>query len=231
MLDNRVIRTIIISVTVIVVAFVIYKIIDGNREKRMDEQEAVTCGNKQVYRYKFPSEVFPTFTRDYNSAISLTSDVLQKLSDSLGNTQFDVNAKSKVIELQEKLNQDNITFSTALRSYFMNSNADPCNDTLRQKYLAFTDEMTRRMLELKSVNATVATITKSETAVDTATANPGTSIPVDTVVTTAPVPTYELKKDSVFVKRSINKLDVLLQENKNFNRVITMPVNKFKLKG
>ena len=116
-------KTIIIAIAAVAITIIIYLIINKtNSPRHPDEQEAVTCGTKTIYHYKYPSEAYPVFTRDYNSEVSLTTDVLKRISDSLGNAQIGVDAKNKVEELQEKLNQDNITFSTALRSYFMNIN-------------------------------------------------------------------------------------------------------------
>src|SRR5882757_5414461 len=123
-----------------------------------DEQEKVTCGNKSVYRYKYPSKAFPLVANDYNAEVKFTSDILKKIVDSAGSIDIGLNVKNQVRELQEKLDQDNITFSTGLRNYFFSVNSDPCNDTLRNKYAAFTEEMTRRMLELKTITSQVTTV-------------------------------------------------------------------------
>ncbi len=227
--DNT--KTIVTAITVVVVAVIIYLIVRNNSSPvRTDEQEAVTCGSKTVYRYKYPSEAFPVFTRDYNTEVSMTSDVLKRFSDSLGNAEIGVDAKNKVVELQEKLNQDNITFSTALRSYFINSNSDPCNDTLRQKFLAFTDEMTRRMLELKNTTAQVTNITPKGTETG-ATSTKGSDAGKGDTANAKPK--YAIVKDTAAIKKSIYKLDELLQTNTKFNRLVNVlpPATRIQAHG
>jgi sugar-specific transcriptional regulator TrmB len=236
MADTNNTKTIIIAVTAIVIVAIIYLIVSKTvTPSHPDEQEAVTCGNKQVYRYIHPSEAFPAFTRDYNSEVSLTADVLKKISDSLGTSSVSVDVKNKVVDLQEKLNQDNITFSTALRSYFMNVNADPCNDTLRQKLLAFTDEMTRRMLELRSATSLVTTIAQTETVTkvggaQNAVENPATVDTSSGIQSLPPRVIIPVAKETLKLKKSIYQLDELLQTNKNFNHMVTLPSNRLILK-
>jgi len=210
------IKTIVISITVIVVAIIIYLLVKPTTSHpRIDEQEPVTCGSKTVYRYKYPSEFFPSFAQEYNTEVSLTSDVLKRFSDSLGTAQIGVDAKNKVVELQEQLNQDNITFSTALRTYFINSNSDPCNDSLRQKFLAFTDEMARRVLDLKNTTSLVTNIEKPAPPVTAADSTKTTTSGSDTATTK--LPKYAIVKDSARIKNSIYKLGEILKVNNRFN--------------
>jgi len=214
------IKTIIISVTVIVVAIIIYLLVRPiNNHPRVDEQDAVTCGNRTVYRYKYPSEFFPVFAQEYNTQVSLTSDLLKRFSDSLGPGEIGVEAQNKIIELQDRLNQDNITFSTALRTYFINSNSDPCNDTLRQKFLAFTDEMARRVLDLKSTTAMVAEI--ENTPVDS-TKNVTAATNGNHPDTSHLLPKYAITKDTAKIKTSIHRLDQVLNANSQFNQRLKM---------
>jgi len=216
------VKTIIISITVIVVAIIIYLLVRPiNNRPRVDEQDAVTCGNKTIYRYKYPSEFFPVFAQEYNTQVSLTTDLLKRLSDSVGTEEIGIAAKSQIIELQDKLNQDNITFSTALRTYFINSNSDPCNDTLRQKFLAFTDEMARRVLDLKSTTALVTNIEKPA-PVDSSKnpAAPPTNSNSDTG--RSKLPKYAIVRDTARIKTSLYRLDEILKTNNNFNRRVKM---------
>jgi hypothetical protein len=211
-------KTIIISATIIIVAIIIYFLVRPiNDHPRMDEQEPVTCVNKTVYRYKYPSEFFPLFAQEYNTQVSLTSDLLKRFSDSIGTDQIGVDAKNEIVDLQEKLNQDNITFSTALRTYFINSNSDPCNDSLRQKFLAFTDEMARRVLDLKNTTSLVTEIEKPADSTKTAPA-PSSGSASDTG--TLKLPKYAIVKDTARIKTSINRLNQVLKTNNNFNRRI-----------
>ena len=215
------IKTIIISVTVIVVAIIIYLLVRPiNDHPRVDEQVAVTCGNRTIYRYKYPSEFFPVFAQEYNTQVSLTADLLKRFSDSLGPEEIGIDARNQIIELQDRLNQDNITFSTALRTYFINSNSDPCNDTLRQKFLAFTDEMARRVLDLKSTTAMVANI---ETTPVDSTKNVTVATNDNHPDTTSHVlPKYAITKDTAKIKTSIHRLDQVLSANTKFNQKLKM---------
>jgi hypothetical protein len=181
----------------------------------MDEQEPVTCGSKTVYRYKYPSEFFPLFAQEYNTQVSLTTDLLKRFSDSIGTDQIGVDAKNEIVDLQEKLNQDNITFSTALRTYFINSNSDPCNDTLRQKFLAFTDEMARRVLDLKNTTSLVTEIEKPADSTKMA-PTPSTGSASDTG--NLKLPKYVIVKDTARIKTSIFRLNQALKSNTSFNR-------------
>ena len=146
-------KTLISAALVLIIAGLIFYLFMKNTPEKEDEQVAVTCSNKTVYRYKNPEQYFPSFTRDYDNQVSLTTDFLKKLSDSATAFNIDFSTRNQIIQLQQQLNQDNITFSTGLRSYFMILNNDPCNDDIRMKYAQYTEEMTRRMLDLRMVFA------------------------------------------------------------------------------
>ncbi len=151
-------KTIISAAVVLIIAAVIFYLFNKNAPEKEDEQVAVTCSNKTVYRYKNPEQYFPSFTREYNNQVSVTTDFLKQLSDSAASFNIDLSTRNQIIQLQQQLNQDNITFSTGLRSYFMILNNDPCNDDIRMKYAQYTEEMTRRMLDLRMVFAQAAQI-------------------------------------------------------------------------
>ncbi len=204
-------RTLIIALAAIAVAVVVYLIVSKvAAPDAPDEQEEVSCSNRTVFRYKYPSKAYPVFANDYNAEVKLTSDVLSRIADSLGNLDLGVNVKNQVVELQEKLNQDNITFSTGLRNYFFSVNSDPCNDTLRMRYVAFVEEMSRRMVELRTVTAAVTTV--PEQVADTEPAAPAD--------TTAKLPKYQLKKDTAALTASLRKLDNVFEKNKRINNTI-----------
>lgn len=215
--DNNNTKTIIISVTIIVVALIIYLIVRQNSTPyRPDEQEEVTCEAKKVYRYKHPIDAFPIFASQYNTEIAFASDVLKRMADSARSNKIDVATKNKIVELQDKLNQDNILFSMGLRSYFMNVNSDPCNNDLRNKYAAYTEEMTNRMINLRTVTAQVTTITQKGTIVDSLQKIPESVAKSDTALVALQMknlPAYRIVKDSLIIKNSIKKFDELLQEN------------------
>jgi hypothetical protein len=240
------INKLIVAVAIIAVALIIYFIARQTLvPHQQDEQEEVVCGNKKVFRYRNPTAVFPSFTRDYETAVTLTNSVLHKLADSIGETGLGTNIKNKVIELQEKLDQENITFTMSMKSYFFMMNADPCNDSLRYRWMTITEDMTRRMLELKETTKELATVqtntnnTKMDvnttTPTHTENTNPATNTTdtasVNTIV--APKPSeIALKKDTQVVRRSIYKIDELLDKNKSRNKIIfrqDVMTNKLKL--
>lgn len=211
MTKKAIVYSIVIVAIGIIIYFIIHKVITPSSP---DEQEPVSCGAKTVYRYKFPSKAFPIFANEYNAEVKFTSDVLKKISDSAGNFDIGVNVQNKVRELQEKLNQDNITFSTGLRNYFFSVNSDPCNDTLRNRYASFTEEMTRRMLELRTITSQVTTITEKGTDFHAVNNDDDTSKMLK-------LPKYSLIKDTATLKKSILKLDEAFQKNKSINSRIS----------
>jgi hypothetical protein len=211
-MDKKAVIYGIITVTVAVIIYLI--IIQVTSPGAPDEQEPVSCGTKTVFRYKYPSKAFPLVTVDYNAEVKFTSDVLKKISDSAGSIDMGVNVKNHAKELQEKLNQDNITFSTGLRNYFFSVNSDPCNDTLRNRYATFTEEMSRRMLELRNITSQVTTITEKGTS----------SHPANVEVDTSKIlklPKYTLVRDTSNLKKSILKLDVAIKKNQTISSSIT----------
>lgn len=144
-----------IIAAIIIVGALIYLL---NRQvippPQQDEQMAVQCGSKTVFRYKYPSKIFPVITTNFN----IVSGVLNHLaSDSAGNSSVSLEAKNNARQLRDTLNQDNIFFENTLKAYFMASNNDPCNDSLRYMYTAYIKEMTEKVIQLKQFVSQVAT--------------------------------------------------------------------------
>ena len=125
---------------------------------QQDEQMAVQCGSKTVFRYKYPSKIFPVIISDYSTNFNIVSGVLNHLaSDSAGNNSVSMEAKNNVRQLRDTLSQDNIFFENTLKAYFMASNNDPCNDSLRYMYTAYIKEMTEKVIQLKQFVAQITT--------------------------------------------------------------------------
>jgi len=148
-----------IIAAIIIVGTLIYLL---NRQvvspPQQDEQMAVQCGSKTVFRYKYPSIIFPVIISDYATNFNIVSGVLNHLaSDSAGNNSVSVETKNNARQLRDTLNQDNIFFENTLKAYFMASNNDPCNDSLRYMYTAYIKEMTEKVIQLKQFVAQVAT--------------------------------------------------------------------------
>ena len=122
-----------------------------------DEQIAVTCANKTVFRYKYPSKIFPVIINDYSTSFNIVSSVLNQLAlDSSGGNSVSTDVKNNARQLRDTLNQDNIFFENTLKAYFLASNDDPCNDSLRYMYTAYIREMTEKVIQLKQFVAQVS---------------------------------------------------------------------------
>ena len=169
---------------------------------------AVTCGNKTVYRYTNPDEAFPEFTRDYDANFKVTSGVLGKLAGDTDNSALALQVKNIAQALIDTLDQQNIFYQTTLKAYFIESNNDPCNDALRDKYLAFVSEMAKSMMNMKGFinEVTIAsnavtndqdTSQKVLVLVDTSKAK------VDTTVKDI----HGLQRNKLVVMRNYRKLD------------------------
>lgn len=122
-----------------------------------DERTAVQCGNKTVFSYKYPSKIFPTIINDYTSSFNIVSGLLNKLAaDSSGKSAVSSEATNTARQLRDTLNQDNIFFENNLKAYFLASNDDPCNDSLRYLYTAYIKDMTEKVIEMKQLIAQVS---------------------------------------------------------------------------
>ena len=141
----------------VIVGIIVYLIVSKtNSSHRSDEMEAVTCPNKPIYRYKYPSEMYPLIIRDYTTNFNITSGVLNHIAgDSAGDLSVGVDVRNSARALRDTLNQDNILFESALRAYFFESNIDPCNDSLRYMYTAFIKEMAGKVIEMKKFIAEI----------------------------------------------------------------------------
>lgn len=165
---------------------------------QQDEQMAVKCGNKTVFRYKYPSKIFPVIINDYSSNLNIVSGLLNSIaSDSSGSSSVSTEAKNSARQLRDTLNQDNIFFENTLKAYFLASNNDPCNDSLRYMYTAYIKEMTEKVIQMKQFLAQVTTPAENSSA---------TPLPNDSVL--AVVDTAKGKIDSSSKTLSPNKLIV-----------------------
>lgn len=188
-----------IIAAIIIIAALIYFL---NRQvispPQQDEQMAVKCANKTVFRYKYPSKIFPVIISDYSTNFNIVTGVLNRLaSDSSGNSSVSTEAKNSARQLRDTLDQDNIFFENNLKAYFMASNDDPCNDSLRYMYTAYIKEMTEKVIQLKQFVAQV-----SAPAENSSTEN----VPHDSVL--AVVDTAKGKVDSTSKNITENKLIV-----------------------
>lgn len=135
----------------VIVAILVYFITRNTiKPPQEDEQVAVICANKTVFRYRNPSTIFPVIIRDYSTNFSIATGVLSKLvSDSSGGNAVSTQVRNDAQKLRDDLDQDNIFFENTLKAYFLASNNDPCNDSLRYMYIAYIKEMTEKVISLK----------------------------------------------------------------------------------
>jgi hypothetical protein len=176
---------------VIIIGVLIYLIVNKtiNPVNISKTTEAVKCGDRTLYRYNDPDQAFPEMTKDYETNFSIASGVLDKLAGDNSSLSLSLGVKDSVRVLIDTLNQDNIFYQTTLKAYFIESNNDPCNDSLRNRYLAFIAEMADNEMKLKefiSQASTPASSTSSQSSgsdkvlavVDTS----GGKVKVDTAV-------------------------------------------------
>lgn len=146
-------------VVLVIIALLIYFVTRNTIQPHSDdEQTAVNCGNKTVFRYKYPSKIFPVIINDYTSSFSIVSTLLNKIAaDTSGSSGVSSQASNTAKQLRDTLNQDNIFFENNLKAYFLASNDDPCNDSLRYMYAAYIKDMTEKVIEMKQLIAQVST--------------------------------------------------------------------------
>ena len=200
---------------IIIVAALVYFITRQTiSPKADDEQMAVTCSGKTVFRYRNPSEIFPVIIRDYATNFSIASGVLNQLVvDSSGGSSVSTDVKNNAKQLRDQLNQDNIFFENTLKAYFLASNNDPCNDSLRYMYTAYIKEMTEKVIELKQFVNQVSTEVPA-----TSTSEPFPPEEVAAVIDTAnnkvTAPAPNLPGEIVVLKNDI-KLNAAMEKLQN----------------
>jgi len=154
---------------VVVVAVLIYLIVIRliPSSTPQDSMVAVQCTGKTVYRYKNPDDAFPVITKDYSTNLQIASGVLNKLVNDTGTSTVSLGVKNSAQTLIETLDQDNIFFQNTLKAYFLASNNDPCNDSLRYLYTAFIQDMTEKQIQLKQFISQITTAPARGAGMDT----------------------------------------------------------------
>ena len=162
---------------VVVVAVLVYFLTRTTiAPPQQDEQTAVKCGNKTVFRYKYPSKIFPVLINDYSTNVKLASGVLDKLiEDSGSESSVSVDVKNNAKQLRDTLNQDNIFFENNLKAYFLALNDDPCNDSLRYMYTAYITEMSNKVIQLRQFVAQISSPASSTTSSTSSPAPPNSA--------------------------------------------------------
>lgn len=103
-----------------------------------------------------PDQAFPSFASSYNVKLQAGVNLLDTLSIATGGT---VNAGSEVqtqiVELREKLNQDNIRMENLMRACFYAYNSRPCDPEVSRRYLNMLDTLALKITELEKLKIAV----------------------------------------------------------------------------
>ena len=92
----------IIAIVVIVGALIYLLARQTISPPQEDEQTAVKCANKTVFRYKYPSKIFPVLINDYSTNFKIVSGVLSSVvSDSSGSGSVSSEVKNHAMQLRD----------------------------------------------------------------------------------------------------------------------------------
>ena len=210
----------------LIIGAIIYFIVGRTIPSQQDEQTEVKCANKTVFRYKYPNKIFPVIINDYSANFKIASGVLNELaSDSSGGSSVSTDVKNSAKQLRDTLNQDNIFFENNLKAYFLASNDDPCNDSLRYMYASYIKEMTEKVIQLKQFIAQISAPVNNTT--DRSIPRDSLLVVVDTLKANVDTGTKNVTPDKLIVKRDYKKLDVAidkLQGEYNISKLKYSPV-------
>lgn len=156
-----------------------------------DKTRIVYCGANNTdpaVVYKNPDDAFPSFATGYN--IKLEAGV--NLMDTLTKAANDINAgseiKTEIVELREKLNQDNSRMQDLMKSCFLAYHMRPCNAEASKQYFDMLDTLISRITKLEELKASVVA------------PEPVDIKPKDTA---APPSTPEISKDTAKLRREL----------------------------
>lgn len=115
------------------------------------------CDNtktEKYFVYKNPQKFYPQFANDWEMALKSTVDILNRIDTAKGiKAGGDLSMKRKVVQLREKLNQENIYMENLMKSAFIAYNTSPCDPTTKHRYFSILETMTKNsniMKELKN---------------------------------------------------------------------------------
>ena len=163
-------------IIVLIIAITTLLIFYFARDK--SKTEFIYCGpdkSNPVQVYINPEEAFPAFATRYqvelNAGVALL-DTLSKTMPASGSAGSEI--RTEIVELREKLNQDNIRMENLLRASFYAYNSRPCDAEVSRRYLNMLDTLAYKITELEKLKAAVTTPvpvtidTAAHTAADTA---------------------------------------------------------------
>lgn len=145
-----------------------------------------------------PDQAFPSFASAYQVKLNAGVNLLDTLSKATGDINAGTEIQTEIVELREKLNQDNIRMENLMRSSFYAYNSRPCNPEVSKRYLDMLDTLTQKITEIEKFKASIA---KPEN---------GPTKPKDSVLTSDQVSkdTANLKKAIFQYRRNLSVLRV-----------------------
>ena len=152
-------KTIQISAIILLLVFIATILLIGRIFPNEDEVETETmyCGpnnTKPVKVFKFPTRAFPTFVKEHGVKITTGVDVLDSIKESptiKGHGSVDIN--DKIVELEEKLNQESARLEMIMKSNFFAYNSNPCDSLISRNYYSLLNTIAEKNSELESFRA------------------------------------------------------------------------------
>lgn len=103
-----------------------------------------------------PEQAFPAFATGYQvklqAGVSLL-DTLNKAASTGANAGSEI--QTQIVELREKLNQDNIRMENLMRAIFYAYNGRPCNPEVSKRYFDMLDTLAYKITELEKLKASL----------------------------------------------------------------------------
>lgn len=143
-----------------------------------------------------PDQAFPAFANTYSVKLQSGVNLLDTLTKATNGINAGSEIQSQIVELREKLNQDNIRMENLMRACFYAYNSRPCDPEISRRYLNMLDTLAQKITELEKFKASVSVPEK------------GGGDTSKLVVTTPQIrkDTATLKKSLVQFKRTYNSL-------------------------
>lgn len=161
-----------------------------------DKTRTVYCGPDKTdpaIVFINPDEAFPSFATGYTVKLQAGVDLMDTLSKAASDINAGSEIQTQIIELRERLNQDNIRMENLLKASFYAYNSRPCSPEIAKRYQDMLDTLGKKITEIENLKSSVVTTEK-----------PGPE-PVDSVPS-AP----EISKDTAKIRKAI------FQYNKKF---------------
>lgn len=145
---------ILVLIIVALATITIFILLKNNSKTRVEY-----CGpgkTDPVTIFKNPDEAFPAFANGYKVKLQSGVNLLDTLTKATGNINAGSDIQSEIVELREKLNQDNIRMENLMRASFYAYNSRPCDPEISRRYLNMLDTLAQKITELEKFKASIA---------------------------------------------------------------------------